>query len=155
MSTHNLCFEQKYEKCQNFLSENFPFLVVKFSISLNRRVFVMICDFQGPVLQSIVRLTSLLVVKLLTVLLHTVSNLQVFLLKKKLREKLFTYFQQNISIYAIFNDQNFNDMLTNHIVSFEQLGLVCFPVHQTPSKNAVFFERKEFAPNGIKSFLLE
>ena len=21
---HNLCFEQKYKKCQNFLSENFP-----------------------------------------------------------------------------------------------------------------------------------
>ena len=23
MSTHNLCFEQKYKKYQNFLSENF------------------------------------------------------------------------------------------------------------------------------------
>ena len=40
--THNLCFEQKYEKYQNFLSENFPFLVVKFSVYLNRRVFVML-----------------------------------------------------------------------------------------------------------------
>ena len=39
--THNLCYEQKYEKYQNFLSENFPSLVVKFSIYLNRRVFVM------------------------------------------------------------------------------------------------------------------
>ena len=38
-STHNLCFEQKYET-----SENFHFLVVKFSIYLNRRVFVMICS---------------------------------------------------------------------------------------------------------------
>ena len=28
-STHNLCFEQEYEKYQNFLSENFPFLVMK------------------------------------------------------------------------------------------------------------------------------
>ena len=27
-STHNLCFEQKYEKYQIFLSENFHFLVV-------------------------------------------------------------------------------------------------------------------------------
>ena len=44
MSTHNLCFEQKYEKCQNFLSENFYCLVVRFSISLNRHVFVMIND---------------------------------------------------------------------------------------------------------------
>ena len=40
-STHNLCFEQKYEKHQIFLSENFPFLVVNFSIYLIRRVFVM------------------------------------------------------------------------------------------------------------------
>ena len=41
MSTHNLCFEQKYEKYLSFLSENFQFLEVKFSIYLNRRVFVM------------------------------------------------------------------------------------------------------------------
>ena len=33
-STHNLCFEQKYEKCQNFLYENFPFMAVKFSVYL-------------------------------------------------------------------------------------------------------------------------
>ena len=41
-STHNLCFEQKYEKYQLFLPENFQFLEVKFSIYLNRRVFVML-----------------------------------------------------------------------------------------------------------------
>ena len=41
MSTHNLCFEQKYEKYQSFLSENFQFLEVKFYIYLNRRVFLM------------------------------------------------------------------------------------------------------------------
>ena len=41
-STHNLCFEQKYENDQNFSSERFQFLVVKFPIYLNRRVFVMI-----------------------------------------------------------------------------------------------------------------
>ena len=40
-STLKLCFEQKHEKYQNFLSENFHFLVVKFSVYLNRRVFVM------------------------------------------------------------------------------------------------------------------
>ena len=33
-STHNLCFEEKYEKYRDFLSENFH-------IFLNRRVFVM------------------------------------------------------------------------------------------------------------------
>ena len=41
MSTHNLCFEKKYEKDQNFLCEKLPFLVVKFSVYLNRHVFVM------------------------------------------------------------------------------------------------------------------
>ena len=42
-STNNLCFEQKYEKISDFLSETFHFLVVKFSIYLNRLVFVMWC----------------------------------------------------------------------------------------------------------------
>ena len=41
VSTHNPCFEQKHEKYQSFSSENFQFLEVKFSIYLNRRVFVM------------------------------------------------------------------------------------------------------------------
>ena len=34
--------EQKYEKYQCFLSENFHFFVVKFSAYLNRHVFVMV-----------------------------------------------------------------------------------------------------------------
>ena len=43
-------------------------------------------------------------------------------------QNLLTFFCQNISVYAIFNDQSFNDMLTNDnsltndIVNFEQLG---------------------------------
>ena len=41
MSTHNLCFQQKYEKYQIFLSVKFQFLEVKFSIYLHRHVFVM------------------------------------------------------------------------------------------------------------------
>ena len=40
-STNNLCFEQKYEQCQNFYLKTFSFLEVKFSIYLNWRVFVM------------------------------------------------------------------------------------------------------------------
>ena len=32
------------------------------------------------------------------------------------------FFSKNICIYAIFNDQSFNDTLTNDIVSFEQLS---------------------------------
>ena len=37
-------------------------------------------------------------------------------------QKLLTFFQPNISIYAMINDQSFNDTITNNIVSFEQLG---------------------------------
>ena len=42
--THNLCFEQKYEKYQSFYLKTFSFSVVKFSIYLNRRVFVMLYE---------------------------------------------------------------------------------------------------------------
>ena len=65
---------------------------------------------QGTAVQSIISLMSSLVVKMLTVLVSTISNSQVFLL-----------FSAKISVYAIFNDQSFNDMLTNHILSFEKL----------------------------------
>ena len=73
--------------------------------------------FLGPVVQSIVSLTSLLVVKMLTVLVNTISNSYVFLLKKNVSSSA-----KILAYYAIFNDQNFNNMLTNDIVSFEQLG---------------------------------
>ena len=75
----------------------------------------------GPVVQSIVSLTSSLGVKILTVLKSTISSSQVFLLKENV-SKLLTFFSKNISKYAIFNGQSFNDSLTNDIVNFEQLG---------------------------------
>ena len=38
-------------------------------------------------------------------------------------EKAIQFFSaKKISVYAIFNDQSFKDMLTNDIISFEQLG---------------------------------
>ena len=51
-------------------------------------------------------------------------------------QKLLTFFSKNISIYAIFNDQNFNDTLTNHTVSFEQLGpeILCYQKHNNPDR---------------------
>ena len=42
MSAHNLCFEQKYEKYQNFYLKFFIVLVVNFSVCLNRHVFIMV-----------------------------------------------------------------------------------------------------------------
>ena len=62
---------------------------------------------------------SLLVVKMLTVLVSTISNSWVFLLKKceQLLQKLCALFRQKyLRIYAIFNDQSFNDTLTTSLV---------------------------------------
>ena len=63
-------------------------------------------------------------VKMLTILVITISNSQVFLLKKLGSFWLCCshFFSKNISVYAVFNDQSFSDTLTNDIVSFEQLG---------------------------------
>ena len=58
-------------------------------------------------------------VKMLTVLVSTISNSQVFLQMQKL---LTLFFSNNISVYAIFNDQSFNDTLTNGIVRGLLLG---------------------------------
>ena len=65
-------------------------------------------------------------VKMLTVLVSTISNSQVLLLKKNVSsfckcKSSSHFFSKNFSLYAIFNDQSFNDTLTNDIVSFEQL----------------------------------
>ena len=66
---------------------------------------------------------------MLTVLVSTISNSQVFLLKNVssfCKCKSYShFFSKNISVYAIFNDQSFNNTLTNDIVSFEQLGPEC------------------------------
>ena len=73
----------------------------------------------GPSCSTILSLTSSLVVKMLTVLLSTISNSQVLLLKKM----WVAFSSKNNSIYAIFNDQSINDTLTNDAVSFEQLSI--------------------------------
>ena len=64
-------------------------------------------------------------VKMLTVLVSTISNSQVFCCKICKSYSLF--FSKTICVYAIFNDQNLNDMLTNDIVSFDW-AQVCLAV---------------------------
>ena len=63
----------------------------------------------GPVVQSIVSLTSSLRVISLTVLVDSIHNILIFFSKK---------FQH----ICISLDVNFNKSLTNDIVSFEQVG---------------------------------
>ena len=78
--------------------------------------------YQGPVVQRVISLTNSLVVKMLTALVSTIANSQLFLLKNVSSfckcKNYKDFFSKNTSIYAIFNDESFNDMLTNDI-SFE------------------------------------
>ena len=53
----------------------------------------------GPVVQSIVSLTSSLVVKMLTVLVSTISNSQVFFAEKKNMKSYSHFFSATISAY--------------------------------------------------------
>ena len=76
-----------------FYLKNFHFLVVKCLVYLNRRVFIMqsfsrfffvlfLTHHQGPVVQSVVSLTSSLRVITLTVLAISIYNIQIFLAEK-------------------------------------------------------------------------
>ena len=50
---------------------------------------------------------------------------------------------KNISVYAIFNDQSFNDMLINDILSFEQLSPGIFILNYSSKHPAgVVFSQK-------------
>ena len=45
----------------------------------------------------------------------------------------FFFFSKTICVYDVFNDQSFNDTLTNDIVSFEQLGSGIFCLFYVPT----------------------
>ena len=51
-STHNLCFEQKYEKYQFFYLKMFSFFGGEISKNLNRRVFVIISIYSFQVYRA-------------------------------------------------------------------------------------------------------
>ena len=82
------------------------------------------CGDLGPVVQSVVSLTSSLRVISLTVL--AIYNMLIFFTEKMWVAfallKLLTFFQQKISAYLRITPCNFNESLTNDIVGFEQLG---------------------------------
>ena len=92
--------------------------VIQDSVFYNTRASIK-WDIQGPLVQNIISFTSSLVVKILTVLVSTISNSQIFLLKTWVA---FHIFSAKTLVYAMFNDQSFNDALTNDIISFEQWG---------------------------------
>ena len=83
---------------------------------------------QGPVVQSIVSLTILLRVILLTVLADSIHNFLIFFAEKMwVAFKSYShFFSKKFQHICEALDVNFNESLTNGIVSFEQLGPVCY-----------------------------
>ena len=86
-----------------------------------------IFNFLDPVVQSVVSLTSSLGVISLTVLADSIYNILIFFAEKMwvsfALQKLLTFFFSKkfqhicVSLYV-----NFNESLTNAVISFEQLG---------------------------------
>ena len=77
----------------------------------------------GPVVQSIVSLTSSLRVIWLTVLADSIYNILIFFAEKMCYSHFFSKKFQHICVSL---DGSFNESLTNDIVSFEQLGPVIY-----------------------------
>ena len=85
----------------------------------------------GPVVQSGVSLTSSLGVISLTVLADSVHNILIFFAEKNVSsfctaKASHIFFSKKLLHICVSLDVNFNESLTNDIVSFEQLG----PGHQ-------------------------
>ena len=81
-------------------------------------------DIQGPVVQSVVSLTSLLRVISLSVLADSIYNILIFFAEKNV-SSFCTYshfFSKKFQHIFVSLDVNFNESLTNDVVSFEQLG---------------------------------
>ena len=86
--------------------------------------------FLGPVVQSLVSLTSLLRIISLTVLADSIHNILILFAEKMwvafALQKLLTFFQQFFSKkfehICVSLNVNFNESLTNDVISFEQLG---------------------------------
>ena len=89
-------------------------------------VKTLLARLQGPVVQSVVSLTSSLGVISLNILADSIYNILIFFAEKMwvlALQKLLTFLQQKkIQHICVSLNVNFNESLTNDIVSFEQLG---------------------------------
>ena len=89
----------------------------------------------GPVVQSVVSLTSSLRVISLSVLVESIYNMLKFFAEKMwvafaLQKLLTFFFSKKFQHICVSLDVNFNESLTNNVVSFEQLGPDCYTILQ-------------------------
>ena len=73
---------------------------------------------QGPVAQSVVSLTSSLRVISVTVLADSIYNIMIYVAEKM----WVAFFSKKFQHICVSLNVNFNESLTNDIVSYEQLG---------------------------------
>ena len=78
----------------------------------------------GPVVQSLVSLTSSLRVISLNVLVESIYNILIFFAEKS--KSYSHFFSKKLQHICISLNVNFNESLTKDVVSFEQLGPVLF-----------------------------
>ena len=74
-------------------------------------------NYQGPVVQSAISLTSLLRVISLTVLADSIYNILIFF-----AESYSHFSAKKFQHICVSLDVNFNESLTKDVISFEQLG---------------------------------
>ena len=82
---------------------------------------------QGLVVQSVVSVTSLLRVISLTVLVDSIYNILIVFAEKNVSsfctaKATHIFFRKRFQHICVSLDVNFNESLTNDVVSFEQLG---------------------------------
>ena len=89
-------------------------------------------DILGPVVQSVVSLTSSFRVISLTLLADSIHNILIFFAEKMwvafaLHCKSYShFFSKTFQHICVSLDANFNESLSNDVVSFEQLGPAAF-----------------------------
>ena len=93
------------------------------------RLLHLILYFLGPLVQSVLSLTSSLRVISLTVLADSIYNILIFFAEKNVSsfctaKATHIFFSKKFQHICVSLDVNFNESLTNDIVSFEQLGPV-------------------------------
>ena len=118
-SAYKSIFENKMDLVHKTFGAHLAFLECRPPFAAKHKDFSRpLINNQGPVVQSVVSLTSSLRVVSLTVLADSLQSILIFFAEKMYLH----FFSKKFQHICVSLDVNFNESLTNNIVSFEQLG---------------------------------